>query len=322
MGQKTPKTQTVTTKTELDPATKAWQGTLSGIGSTLYGQGPLQYFGGNTVAQYSPETNQALDMMKTQAAGGAPNYELAQQSAAQNLSGYNPAMGGAAMFATGQSAPQQQLDQFGMGSVNPYIDRAYSNGARHVTDSMNAQFAKSGRFGANAAYGQGMGNALGDLYTNIAMPAYEGSANRALSAAGTNLQSQMQGLGMYGDMFQQGAQNSMNQQQLLAGLYNYGSMPAQQMAQVGGAIDSQNQANIDAEKAKWDFNQMAPWQTANMYAGLMSGMPGTTNSSQTSPVQQSNKLMAGLGGAASAFGASGGNPWMAAAGGLAGLFGG
>lgn len=322
MGQGSPKTQTVKNVTELDPATKAWQSTLSGMGANLYAQGPMQYYGGNTVAQYSPQSQQALNMMQGQAQAGAPNYGAAQMSAQRNLTGYNPAMPGASMFAMGGSAPQQQLDQFGMGSVNPYIDQAFNNGSRHVADAVNAQFAKAGRFGANAAYGQGMGNAMGDLYTSIAMPAYESSANRALSATGTNLQSQMQGLGMYGDMFQQGAQNSMNQQQLLSSLYNYGSMPAQQMAQVGSAYDSQNQANIDADKARWDFNQMAPWQNANMYAGLMSGMPGATSSTQTQTMPGTNRLMSAMGGAASAFGASGGNPWAAGIGGLAGLFGG
>lgn len=328
MGQGSPKTQTVKTVTELDPTTKAWQSSLSGIGSTLYGQGPMQYYGGNTVAQYSPQSNTALNMMQGQAQAGAPNYAGAQMSAQRNLSGYNPAMPGAMQFALGNTNPQQQLDQFGMGSVSPYVDQAFNNGARHVTDAVNTQFAKAGRFGANAAYGQGLGGALSDLYTNIAMPAYENSANRALSATSTNLQSQMSGLGMYGDLFNQGAQNSMNQQSQLASLYNYGSMPAQQMAAVGSAYDSQNQANIDADKARWDFNQQAPWQSANMYAGLMSGMPSAQTSTQTSTGPGANKMMGALGGAASgagvgmSFGGPLGAGIGAGIGGLMGLFGG
>lgn len=320
MGMGKPKTQTATTKVELDPATKAWQSTLSNMGANLYAQGAPEYYQGNTVAPMSAQTMYGMNQMQNQAMAGAPNYDLANFSATRALSGFNPAMGAATQFAMGNSAPQQDLDLYGMNSVNPYIDGMFQRGARQVTDAVNTQFAKAGRFGANAAYGQGLGNALGDMYTNIAMPAYESAAARGLQATGMRLNSQMQGAGMMGDLWNQGTQNAMAQQQLLPSLYQYGMAPATTMMGVGGMLDAYNQQQIDADKQRWDYNQNAPWMLANNYASLMQGLPSAQSTTQTQTMPGTNRFMSALGGAASGFGAGG--PWGAAIGGLAGLFGG
>ncbi len=320
MGMGKPKTQTVVNETKLDPATAAWQRQLSSIGQNLYNQGAPEYYQGNTVAPLSAQSMYGLNMMQNQAMAGAPNYGMANMAATNALSGFNPAMGPAAQFATGQSNPQQQLNLYSLDNVNPYIDQMYQRGARQVTDSVNAQFAKAGRYGANAAYGQGLGNALGDLHTSIAMPAYESAANRSLSALNTNLQSQMQGAGMMGDIWNQGIQNAQNQMQLLPSLYQYGLTPAQTMLGVGTAMDTYNQSLIDADKAKWDYEQNAPWLAAQNYAALMQGLPSATSSTQTQTMPGQNRMMGALGGAASGFAMGG--PWGAALGGIAGLFGG
>ena len=87
-------------------------------------------------------------------------------------------------------------------------------------------------------------------------------------------------------------------------------------------------AALSADRQRWDYNQNAPWANLERYAAIVNGLPDFSGSSQTSPVQQSNRLMSGLGGglagagAAQALGLAG--PWGWALGGLGalgGLFG-
>lgn len=73
----------------------------------------------------------------------------------------------------------------------------------------------------------------------------------------------------------------------------------QQRAAVGDYRDAYNQQLIDADKAKWDYNQQAPWTQLNNYAGILNGslsLNGST-SNQTAPGR--SPLSGALGGALS-----------------------
>ncbi len=463
MGSRPNQVQTVRNETHLDPNTQAWQGELLNAGRNQFNQGPAQYYPGQTVAQYSPQTLQGLSMMQGQAAsggnvwgggggwggGGSPmtgsgsnempgggswdasqygaarfgfmpegyggdrssqdatgnpqngaqhtmpmgssgpgsfidpstgmpstmgasqwggggggwapfGMAQAQQALGRGMSGYTPGMntaqnasagGMGSMYgdmaagagATPTSMGVDSLNSFAQGNLD-HLGGMYDRGREQITNDLNSQFAKAGRTGANAAFGHQLGNSLGNLYSNIYAPGVEAAQDRRLSAANSltgvdqsNRAARMQGYGMGAGVDAQNAglrlsgaqlsnqfnaqsnQNANNAIGQLGGLYGYGSMPGQQMLGVGAAYDQQNQNNINAAMDRWNFGQNAGWQNLNNFAGVMSGMPSATSSTQTQTQPGGSRAMGALGGAATGF--SVGGPWGALAGGVLGLLG-
>jgi len=398
MGSKTPATQTVTNKTEVDPTTDAWRQAVFGAGTELYNQGPAEYFPGSTVAPFSQQTQAGLGMMQNQAAQGAIGLPQAYQSQFRAMSGFNPGMMTAQQFANGSNPYQQMMWNTGNANVagmvspmigaagqgldsgmayapmiaqageqqtqmgvpqlqgfadaqNPYLDQLYQQGAEKVANSVNAQFSGAGRTGANAAHTGALAEGLGSLYTGIYAPAFESAQGRALSAAsqlsgidqanraaqmsgyssaaglglqgaGQGLQmadlygnllggdaarrygaasglanSSMQGAGMAGDMWSQGNADASTAVNNLAGLYQYGGMPAQSMLGVGSSLDAYNQQMIDADMARWNYGQNANWDNLSRFAAMMNGLPDFSSTTQTTTGQQGgNRLMGAMGG--------------------------
>lgn len=501
MAKSSPSTQTVTSKTEVDPLTQQWRSAIFNQGNELLSQGAPEYYPGSTVVPYAPQTIQGLNMMQANAQGGAVGLPQAYDASMRAMSGYNPGAYTAMQAANGNmqnpntgaisdaanqnvagqvqpmvgtgtganpytgnlaQAGQQgaagsvqsyldrvngfldsspyagQIAQTGerpttmgvdaLGSFadaqNPYLDQMFQQGAAKITDQVNSQFSQAGRTGANAAYGGTLADSLGGLYTSIYAPAYENAQNRSLqaagqlagidqsdraaqmsgyeSAAGMGLQGAglgLQGAGLYGDtltgdlnrglqgygmagdlaesgygrqlqgadlyggllnsdatrryqgasdlaslseagfdrqlqgselagnMWSQGNEDAARSQALLPSLYQYGNQPAQDMIGVGGAYENLNREYLDADMARYNYNQNADWDMLSRYAGLMNGLPDFSSQTQTTTGQQGgNRAMGALGGAAS--GASMGSmfgPWGTAigagVGGLMGLFG-
>jgi hypothetical protein len=89
--------------------------------------------------------------------------------------------------------------------------------------------------------------------------------------------------------------------------------------------EGQAQNYLDADRARYDYNASAPWDLLSRYSQVVSGMPDFSGSQSTQQGPGTNRLMSGLGGAAtgagiaSALGATG--PWGWAAAGLGGLLG-
>lgn len=327
MGSKTPATQTVTQKTEVDPLTQQWRSAIFNQGNDLLAQGPPQYYPGSTVVPYADQTVQGLDMLQQNAQGGAVGLPEAYDASMRAMSGWNPAMPYANDFAMGTSSGQQGMQAFMPGAQNPYLDQLWENGRGKVTDAVNAQFAGSGRFGANAAYGGALTQGLGDLYTGIYAPAYENERNRQMQAASTLLSSQMSGADMLGGLWSQGNMDAARAQAMLPSLYGYGQMPGQDMIGVGGAYENLSREYLDADINRWNYDQNAEWDMLQRYANMMNGLPDFSSTTQTTTGGQGyNRAMGALGGAASgaqmgsAFG-----PWGtgigAVVGGLTGLFG-
>lgn len=201
MGSKTNgAAQTVTQKTEIDPMTEQWRRSVFNEGSSLFGQGPQQFYPGQTVAGMSPQTTQGLDMMTQSAQGGAVGLPQAQGAMMRGMSGFMPGFGTAMGAAGGQmnnpwtssmvgaatdptTMGVEGLNSFSEGNID-HLQGLYTRGADQITNDLNARFARAGRTGANAAYGGALGGALGDLYTGIMAPGVEAAQNRRLQASG------------------------------------------------------------------------------------------------------------------------------------------
>ena len=286
---------------------------------------------------------------------GASQQGVAGQVApmVQGSMGANPLMGAVAQAGTtrtGMGVPQ--LQSFA-NAENPYLDSLFNQGVEQVSNAVNANFARAGRFGANAAHTGALGREIGGLYNQIYAPAYEASQNRALQAAGqlsgidqgdraAALQGLGQAAGLYeagagrglagselmgslfagdasrqlsgasqaaqmglsgadllGGMWSQGNQDAARAQALLPSLYSYGMMPGQSLLDVGGMYEGLAGDYLNDDRARYDYAANAPWDYLGRYSQLMSGLPDFSSQTSTTTGPRPNRLMQGLGAAAS-----------------------
>lgn len=336
MGGQSGGSQTVTNKTEIDPVTQAWRTSIMNAGSGLYNQGAPAYYPNNTVVPFANQTMQGLNMLESQAQGGAPLYNAAINAAGNSFQ-QNPAMPLAMQTAQGQ-LPQNQyaqtLQAFG-GANNPHLRSVFDQGAEQITNAVGGAMSRAGRYGSPGAHQGTLTRELGNLWNNINMPAYEQERNRGLSAAQTlgqmgegALNRQVAGQELAGGMFSQGNMDAARMSALLPGLYDYGGAPARSLMGVGGAYEGLAQDYLDADRERYDYAANAPWAYLQQYAGLMSGLPDFSSTTTTGPAPRSNRALSALGGgmtglgAAQALGMAGPAGWaLGGLGALAGLFG-
>lgn len=300
---------TVRNVTEVDPVTQAWRGNIMQAGANLFNQGVPDYYPGQTVVPFSQQTQQGLNYLQGQAQMGAPNLGAANDAAARGLSGWNPAMPMAANAATGglsNNPWSSAFSQYGTGN-NQYAQGLFNQAANDVGNAVNAQFAQAGRFGNNAARTDTMTRGIGNLYNQMMTPLAEAERNRGLQAQTTGASlfnagqdRTLQGIDLFGGMYSQGNADAARSQALLPSLYSYGQMPGQAMLDVGGIYENQAQNYINDDRARYDYQANAPWQYLQQYAGMMSGLPDFSSSTQTSTQPGPNRLMQGLGAASTA----------------------
>jgi len=213
----------------------------------LYQGGPPQYYPGQTVVGYSPESEMALAGQRQMAVSGSPLIPMTQAAVMQNLTGTNPLM----------SAAMQP-----------------------VVQQVQAQAAKAGRYGSG--YQQG---ALGAALAPMAYQAQQQAIQQAPAA------------------------------------YEFGFRDLQKLAEVGAAREAQSQAEIEADMARFQFEQESPLNALANYMSIIQG--GTVGGEKSQPVYRQpigSALSGALGGAQ--LGGMFGMPGLgAAAGGIAGLLG-
>jgi hypothetical protein len=256
----------------------------------LGGQGlstrPLQLYGGQGVAGFSPEQLAGQEMMAGRALRGNQLVPGAESEIGRTISGeyLNP-------------------------ESNPYlsanVNRALSDVTRQYQSSVApnamAQFQRGGAFGGSAhqEYMQNQERALGDTLGGIASQ-------------------------MYGQNYAQERQNQLGALNLADRYGNADYQDALALMQVGDIRQRQTQAGIDYDRQLYDQAWNYPYNQLNFMQGLISGSPYQQstgpNPNYVSPGQGA------LGGAAAgaSMGSSFG-PWGtgigAVAGGLMGYYG-
>jgi hypothetical protein len=223
------------------------------------GPGP-QYFGGNTIAPFTGLERQGQNQV----------LNVAQQTLPGMLGETNQA------FSRGLNASDV--------TNNPMLNKAVSGAIDPVVEKLMQQVMPGIRGGAIQA-GQYGGSRQG-----IA----EGMAIDAATEDMLNISSQMMS-DAYNTGLQTQTQNmALAPQQLAAQL-----MPAQLTSGVGEARRGMNQANIDADVARWNFEQMQPMNVLDWYSNLVQGnnWGGTTNMQTRSSGGGSSPLAGAAGGA-------------------------
>lgn len=252
---------------------------------SLYGKGPQQYYPGQTVVGFSPETESALGMQANRATNGSPLMGAANGYATNLLNGSNPMT-------------------FGGGS-NPYLDKTFNHAADQVTNRLQSDFASSGR---NTGAARPVANdEMSQLATGIYGGDYQAERDRMAQEQGQQRSQQFGVLGLAPGMAQS----------------DYNDINA--LRDVGAQREDLTGRQYSDAASRFDFGQNAPGANLDQYLARLGGYPGSAMSSSTpiyrNPVA-GGLGGAGMGyGIGSQFGGNGGM-YGAIAGGLLGAYGG
>lgn len=306
MGGGGSQNSTVTNRTDVDPVTQAWRSNIMGAGGALYNQGTPSPYPNSTVVPFSNQTQGGLDYLQNYAQRGATNLNAANDAQARAMSGWNPAMpmaANAAMGGLSNNPWSSAFSQYGSGN-NDYARSMFQNAANDIGNAVNSQFAQAGRFGGNAAQTDTMTRGIGNAWNQIMTPVYENERNRGLQAqqigAGLYNAGQdrtMQGIGLFGDMYSQGNADAARATALQPSLYSYGMQPGQTMLDVGGIYEDQANRYLQDDVNRYNQPYQDAWSHLQNYAGLMSGLPDFSSTTQTQTQPGPNRLMQGLGAA-------------------------
>ena len=209
----------------------------------LYEAGGPGYYPGSTVVGMAPETQQALSMTRDRALGGSPLTQGAQ-GYTQNV------LGG------------QFLGQ------NPFLQQALNPAFDAITDRVNSQFARSGRYGSGA-HADVLSQNLADTGGQLAYQNYQ--QERGRQDAASRIAPQMANL-------------------------DYDNFA--RLQGVGAAREAQSGAELQDQVARYQFEQTRPQQNLADYLTAVRG--GTFGQTQTQPVfrnQGASFLGGALGGA-------------------------
>ena len=300
MGGSPPATTTSISKTELP----AWleDVTKANIAkATEVADRPYEAYGGQLVAGFSPEQEQAFQYGLSGIGQQAPNYQAAQQAAA-GVAGYQP-----------QNVTAQNFLQGDVGAyMNPYIqnveDRAIANAQRSAQMNINqlgASAARSGGFGSRLGVSEGVAAAeaargVGDLSAQLRSQGFQqaqgimsADQERALRADLANQAAGLQGgqlnlqaAGQMGNLAGQAQQSRLADLGVLSG--------------IGEQQQGMQQRLLDEEYARFLEERNYPIENLNLRLAATSATPYGETRTQTGPGPQGpNALMTGLGAAAS-----------------------
>jgi len=241
-GGKTVQTQQTS---EPWPAQQPYLRDVFAKGNSLHGQGPMQYYPGQTVAAQSPYTQQGLQQL----AGSSTD-----PNSLTNL--------GRTEFGNTIRGDYLNAD------TNPYLKGAVDTALGDVQGRVSGTFGRGGgnNYGSSA-HQEWLGKNLADTALPIYAQNYQTERGRQMQAA-----------------------------QMAPGMDTAASAG---LLQAGGMQDTYQQALINADKAKHDFGQMAPWDALQRYQGSITGQYGGTQTG-TQPYYPAdpfaNALGLGIGG--------------------------
>ncbi len=270
--------------------------------NSLFDSGGPQYYPGSTVAPFNGTQNAALAGITQQASAGSPVTPAATNFTTNLLNGgflnSNPGAALQLPFATGAMADP---------SKSPYFQSALSATLGQVLPGITNQFVQGGNLNNPAmafAAGQGAMSAAAPLLFNTYQQGLQQQQQAAQNIGGFYQQS-------LGDMLQGlGAAPSVQQ------------MPyfdLNQLWNAGTAEQQQQQAQTNADIARWNYGQQLPYSQLQQYMGTIGGTGYGGTSQTTTPYYQNafgNAAGLGLGGAL--LGGAVGGPFGAAAGSLLG----
>lgn len=314
-------------KAGLTPSTSQ-QAMQYGLESTLgnqYGFGS-NYFGNLAGATMDP-LNRASGMLT-----GFSTPQQAQQFAAMNAAAEQARLG-QGYTAAGMNALNQFAGERGVAS--PGFQAAMQAATNRILPQIQSQAAASGRVGSGAQqgliasnvadafaglYGQeqamklqalGQAGQMGSALENQQAQYLRDAASVAQNMEAQRLASLGQAAGYQGQ--QAGILAGLAGDERSRQMQAAGMVPALQgieqqrlgnLTSVSDYLQNLYQQQINADMARWQFEQQEPWNRALQYASVTQGIPlqfggGTTTGTQTGQLPTSSRLGGAFGGAAS-----------------------
>jgi hypothetical protein len=212
-------------------------------GWKLEQQNPMTYYSGDTVAGFTPEQTQAMNLTKERATAGSPLLKTAQTEAQKTLSG-----------------------QYLSPESNPWLRATYNQGTRALGEQFGEQTMPMLR---SSAMGEG---AYGGSRHGIA----EGMAYRGLAQSEKDLANQIYG-GAYNTERGIMGQTLPQAQGLAEANYN----DISRLAAVGEEKQAMSQALIDEQIKRHEYKQLEPWERLGMFTNILSGDFGGTTIADT-----------------------------------------
>lgn len=221
---------------------------------TLYNSGQLapDYYAGNTVADQSQWTQQANQMQADRALNGSASIGNAQASMDNIVSG------GALAGNTGLSALEQMTN-----AVNPYSSALLNDAVGQATAQIDSGFSGAGRYGSGA-HENARADAIGDLTSQFYSDAYD---------------KQMQAAAQAGNLYNAGVDQQISGAGMSQELANQAYKDAEMLSQAGANKDAYNQALIDANIDRWNYDQQKALEALSRYNQLIQGTYGGTSTS-------------------------------------------
>ena len=282
MGQQTATSQQGPWKPQQDHIKYGW-----GAAKNLFDVGMPGYYPGSTVSGFDPtQTRAQQDSLSYLGGPGLQGMMSgAQDALGRSLGGY-----------TGFS-PQQQSDLLA-GNVNTGAGSPFGQMTDALTQGVQQNLSQNILPGIRSGMmrsGQAGGGSRGDLVQNRAISdAVTQGLTQPLAQMYSGAYNQAQGMRM------PAAQQMIGQQQFgqrQAGqtmsqpLQMFGAMNA-----VGGARRNMTQALIDADRARYEYESMSPYQNLDRYQGATSGSWGGQGSASYPKQSKWPSIIGGIAG--------------------------
>ena len=220
----------------------------------LYNAGALapDYYKGNTVANQSQWTQQANKMQANRALNGSASIDNAQANMDNIVSG------GALAGNTGLSALEQMTN-----AVNPYSSALLNDAVGQATAKIDGGFSSAGRYGSGA-HENARADAVADLTSQFYSDAYD---------------KQMEAASQAGSLYNAGVDTQISGAGMSQELANQAYKDAEMLSQAGANLDAYNQAKIDADIDRWNYDQQKALEALSRYNQLIQGTYGGTSTS-------------------------------------------
>lgn len=226
-----------------------------------------------------------------------------------------------------------------LGGANPYMDALINQSAQDAANSVAGRFSSSGRYGSGA-FSKAIADATGRIATQTRFDDYNNERGRQaqaaqaidsarLARAGLAQSQKAQQIGATQslidnenqaanfDMARAGVDLSANQNATDRGVGLLGQLgnleelrlaPMQRQLALGQMEDAMRQDQINADMAKFQEEQQAPWQQLGLYQSAVNpiaGMGGSSSGTQTTRGAQPSTAQTITGGVLSALGGLG-----------------
>lgn len=294
-GSKAPATTTTIQKTELPPWLEQITRENLAIADRL-SQRPYEAYGGQTIAGFSPEQEQAFKYMQAGVGMFDPMYKRASR-VTNSVAGYNPMMVNAGSIGYDSVAPTGEVGfervnapSFLQGDIkaymNPYIDNVENAAVSRLQDATRQNINTIGdqARAAGAFGGSRQGIAEGVAYNEGARSAGELSAN--LRSQGFN-----QAAGLMQADNQRAMQAALANQAagIQTGQFNVDTAMRAALANQAAGITT-GQANLDAMMRAQLANQNAGLQGAQLRLGAANQLSSLAQARQASRLQDASML--------------------------------